>query len=63
MSRLWSASKARWCRGGPRAGERGGGVAGRPRWRRMTSMGSAAVMKARMRIWASQPGQSSGKTS
>jgi hypothetical protein len=49
--------------GWPRAGERGGGVVGRPRWRRMTSTGWAAVMKARIRISAPQPGQSIGNTS
>ena len=44
-------------------GREGRRVAGRPRWRRMASTGAAAVMKARRRISAPQPGQSSGKTS
>jgi hypothetical protein len=39
------------------AGERGGAVVGRPSWVRMASTGSAAVMKARMRMSLPQPGQ------
>lgn len=62
-SKPGSASKARSCWGGPRAGERGGGVVGRPRWARMASTGSAAVMKARMRMSPPQSVQVRGKTS
>jgi hypothetical protein len=44
-------------------GSEGRRVVGRPRWVRMASTGSAAVMKARMRMSPPQSGQVRGKTS
>ncbi len=53
---------ARGCPG-PRAGERGGGLWGRSRWRRMAETTGGSVRNARILISAPQAGQSSGSTS